>query len=107
MARATKQKTLIDPARNILEVVTTMLDQLRRSDRKVANLVLANPGFVLNATLSKGAARAEVSDATVIRFCDAIGCARFQAFKLRLAQSVALVTPATHSFLSSNDSTSV
>jgi RpiR family carbohydrate utilization transcriptional regulator len=107
MARAKKQNTLIDPARNILEVVTTMLDQLRRSDRKVANLVLANPGFVLNATLSKVAARADVSEPTVIRFCDAIGCAGFQAFKLRLAQSVALGMPATHSVLSSNDSTSV
>jgi DNA-binding MurR/RpiR family transcriptional regulator len=40
----------IDPARNVLEVISSLLDQVRNSDRKVAQLVLANPAFVLNAT---------------------------------------------------------
>lgn len=83
-----------------------MLDQLRPSDRKVGTLVLGNPGLVLNATLFRVASESGVSEPTVIRFCEAIGCDGFLAFKLRLAQSVALGMPATHSVLSSNDSTS-
>ncbi|MGA8655232.1 MAG: SIS domain-containing protein [Chthoniobacterales bacterium] len=96
----------IDPARNVLEVISSLLDQLRNSDRKVAQLVLANPAFVLNATLAKTARRAGVSEPTVIRFCEAVGSEGFQGFKLRLAQSMALGMPATHSVLRADDSTS-
>jgi RpiR family transcriptional regulator, carbohydrate utilization regulator len=106
MSRSKKQNSAIDPARNVLEVIATMLDQLRPSDRKVGTLVLGNPGLVLNATLFRVASESGVSEPTVIRFCEAIGCDGFLAFKLRLAQSVALGMPATHSVLSSNDSTS-
>jgi RpiR family transcriptional regulator, carbohydrate utilization regulator len=98
-----KKAVPIDPARNILEVISSLRDQLRKSDQKVANLVLQNPTFVLNATLAKTARRAGVSEPTVIRFCVAIGCDGFQDFKLRLAQSVALGMPATHSVLSADD----
>src|SRR5438105_12006743 len=94
----------IDPARNVLEVISSLRGQLRKSDQKVANLVLQNPTFVLNATLAKTAKRAGVSEPTVIRFCEAIGCDGFQDFKLRLAQSIALGMPATHSVLSADDS---
>jgi RpiR family transcriptional regulator, carbohydrate utilization regulator len=104
MPRSKLPKKKIDPARNILEVITVSREHLRRSDRKVAELTLANPGFVLNATLAKVAQRAKVSEPTVIRFCEAIGCNGFQGFKLRLAQSLALGMPATHSVLRANDS---
>ena len=87
----------IDPARNMLEIITTLLDKLRPSDRKAAELVLADPRFVLDATLATTARRAGVSEPTEIRFCEAVGCAGFQDFKLRLAQSIALGMPATHS----------
>jgi RpiR family carbohydrate utilization transcriptional regulator len=102
-----RKKTLqIDPARNILEVVSSLREDLRNSDQKVANLVLQNPTFVLNGTLAKTSRRAGVSEPTVIRFCVAIGCDGFQDFKLRLAQSLALGMPATHSVLSADDDTS-
>jgi RpiR family transcriptional regulator, carbohydrate utilization regulator len=106
MQMTEKIRPKIDPARNLLEVITTLLDKLRRSDRKAAELVLADPRFVLDATLATTARRAGVSEPTVIRFCEAVGCAGFQDFKLRLAQSIALGMPATHSVLSAGDSTS-
>ncbi|WP_334174070.1 SIS domain-containing protein [Pseudoxanthobacter sp.] len=91
------------PAENVLEVVRTLRDGLRRSDRKVADVVLADPRRILNATVAETAEIAAVSQPTVIRFCSAIGCQGFQDFKLRLAQSLALGTPATHSVLSGSD----
>lgn len=94
------------PAENVLEVVRTLRDSLRRSDRKVADVVLADPRRILNATVAETAEIAEVSQPTVIRFCAAIGCQGFQDFKLRLAQSLALGTPATHSVLSGSDTLS-
>jgi RpiR family carbohydrate utilization transcriptional regulator len=90
---------------NIIEIVRQALPGLRKSERKVANRVLEDPGRILNAALAEAAALSEVSEPTVIRFCVAIGCSGYQEFKLRLAHSLALGTTATHSVLSKEDST--
>lgn len=89
---------------NILEAVRTRRAALRKSERKVADLVLGDPRRVLDATVAETAALAEVSQPTVIRFSVAVGCTGFQDFKLRLARSLALGTPATHSVLLASDS---
>ncbi|WP_374649900.1 SIS domain-containing protein [Dongia sp.] len=88
---------------NILEVVRVTREALRKSDRKVADAILADPRRYLTATVAETAMLADVSQPTVIRFCAAIGCGGFQDFKLRLAQSLALGTPATHSVLLESD----
>jgi RpiR family carbohydrate utilization transcriptional regulator len=88
---------------NILEVTRTLRQELRKSERKVADLVLAQPRRLLTATLAETAVMAGVSQPTVIRFCVAIGCTGFQDLKLRLAHSLALGTPATHSVLLETD----
>ena len=80
--------------RNILEAIRMMRADLPKSDRKVADVVLETPHRILNATVAETADIAEVSQPTVIRFCAAIGCEGFQDFKIRLAQSLALGTPA-------------
>lgn len=89
---------------NILEVVRVKRHELRKSDRKVCDVVLADPKRILNATVAETAEWAEVSQPTVIRFCISIGCQGYQDFKLRLAQSLALGTPATHSVILDTDS---
>jgi len=89
--------------RNILEVTRTLRASLRKSDGKVADLLLESPQRVLNATVAETALMAEVSQPTVIRFCAAIGCEGFQDLKIRLAQSLALGTPATHSAIADDD----
>lgn len=88
---------------NVLEVIRTTRPDLRRSDRKVADTVLADPHRILTATVAETADLAKVSQPTVIRFCAAIGCQGFQDFKLQLARSLALGTPATHSVLQASD----
>jgi RpiR family carbohydrate utilization transcriptional regulator len=96
-----------DPNRNLLEIISTYLPDLRPSDRKVAELTLAAPQFILNGTVDQTARRAGVSEPTVIRFCEALGFVGFQDFKVRLAQSVALGMPATHSVILPADSPEV
>ena len=88
---------------NILEVVRTRLPALRKSDRKVADVVLAEPKRILNSTIAEAAALSNVSEPTVVRFSTAVGCSGFQDLKLRLAQSLALGTPATHSVILATD----
>jgi RpiR family transcriptional regulator, carbohydrate utilization regulator len=77
---------------------------LRKSDAKVAQLVLAEPHWFLDATVATTAERAGVSQPTVIRFCAAVGFSGFQEFKLRLAQTLALGRSATHSVITGTDS---
>ncbi|MBE2278645.1 MAG: SIS domain-containing protein [Rhodobacteraceae bacterium] len=88
---------------NILEVISLRRDELRKSDRKVADLVLADPERVINATIGEAAEWAGVSQPTVIRFCTSVGCLGYQDFKLRLAQSLALGMSATHSVITAAD----
>ena len=94
---------MADAHQNILEIVRVMQDTLRKSDRKVAAVILADPHRFLSATVAETATVAGVSQPTVIRFCAAIGCGGFQDFRLRLAQALALGTPATHSVLLESD----
>ncbi|MBB3966129.1 MULTISPECIES: MurR/RpiR family transcriptional regulator [Rhizobium] len=89
--------------RNIIEVIRTMRPELRKSDRKVADVVLDDPRRIMNATVGETAALAEVSQPTVLRFATAVGCNGFQDLKIRLAQSLAFGTPATHSVLLDTD----
>jgi RpiR family carbohydrate utilization transcriptional regulator len=76
---------------------------LRKSEAKVADLVLADPARILESSLAGVAELAGVSQPTVIRFCVAVGYSGFQEFKLRLAQSLALGRSATHSVISDRD----
>jgi DNA-binding MurR/RpiR family transcriptional regulator len=96
----------INGSENILEVARIKRNELRKSDRKVCDVVLADPKRILNATVAETAEWAGVSQPTVIRFCTSIGCQGYQDFKLRLAQSLALGTPATHSVILATDSPS-
>lgn len=90
-------------SRNVLELILIRLDDLRKSDRRVAELILADPQAALTATVAETARQAGVSEPTVMRFCAALGCEGFQDFKLRLAHSMALGMPATQSVLDAND----
>jgi RpiR family carbohydrate utilization transcriptional regulator len=83
--------------RHILREIEARLDKLRRSERKVAELVLAQSESVIHMRIVDLAAAAQVSEPTVVRFCRAIDCDGFQSFKLELAQSAAQ-QPAQESF---------
>lgn len=88
----------------MLEILRLTYPDLRKSERKVADVVLRDPRRIFNATVAETAGLAGVSQPTVIRFSVAAGCAGFQDFKLKLAQSLALGTPATRSVLFETDS---
>jgi RpiR family transcriptional regulator, carbohydrate utilization regulator len=89
--------------RNVLELITVRLPELRKSDRRVAERILADPQAALSATVAETARGAGVSEPTVMRFCAALGFDGFQDFKIRLAHSMALGMPATQSVLDAAD----
>ena len=75
---------------NLIRRIADSRRQLRKSEAKVANFVLENVTDVLAMRVVDLAEHAGVSDPTVIRFCRAVGCNGFQAFKLQLAQQAGL-----------------
>jgi RpiR family carbohydrate utilization transcriptional regulator len=89
----------------VLERVNKRLQELRRSERKVADVVLADPHAVVQMTLAELAEAAGVSQPTIVRFANAIGCDGFHDFRIQLAQSVALGIPATQSVIEAQDDT--
>lgn len=81
---------------NLLQHIGQTLSDLRKSEHKVAEVVLAQPRDVILMRIVDLAQEAHVSEPTVVRFCRAIGCQSFQEFKLGLAQQLA-VSADTHS----------
>ena len=75
---------------NLIRRLTDNRAQLRKSEAKVADFVLANAKDVINMRIVDLANHTEVSEPTVIRFCRAIGFDGFQSFKLQLAQQLGM-----------------
>jgi len=94
---------MANEARNLLEVISKAMPDLRKSDTKVANAILANPSAATNMKLAELARSAGVSEPTVVRFCTAIGCDGFQDMKIRLARSLAFGLSTSHAAISEDD----
>jgi DNA-binding MurR/RpiR family transcriptional regulator len=76
------------PIPDILSIIKDSYSELRPAERQVADVVLADVTFAVDASNAEIARRADVSEPTVTRFCRSIGCEGVRDFKLKLAQSV-------------------
>lgn len=72
----------------ILHLLQQSKSELRKSEQKVAEYVLANPQDVIHMRIVDLATESNVSEPTIVRFCRAIGFDSFQSFKLNLAQQL-------------------
>jgi RpiR family transcriptional regulator, carbohydrate utilization regulator len=77
----------------LLSQVKAMREQLRPSERKLADYIVDAPREVLDLSMTEVAQRAGVSQPTIARFCHALGFSGFREFKIRLAQAVAADLP--------------
>ena len=75
---------------NLIRRIADNQQKLRKSEAKVASYVLANANGVIKMRIVDLAAKSEVSEPTVIRFCRALGFDGFQSFKLQLAQQLGM-----------------
>ncbi|MCC4117700.1 transcriptional regulator HexR [Aromatoleum toluclasticum] len=88
----------------LLARIAASFDDLRKSERAVAEFVLAHPNEVLSISIAELAYRVGVSQPTVARFVNALGFTGFKDFKLRLAQSLASGVPYVHRDVGPDDS---
>ena len=88
---------------SLLARIAASLAQLRKSERAVAELVLAQPNEVLHLSIAELALRVGTSQPTVARFAAALGFTGYKEFKLRLAQSLASGVPFVHQDVGPDD----
>ena len=88
---------------NLIRRMADNLQSLRKSEAKVATYVLAHANDVIKMRIVDLAAKSEVSEPTVIRFCRALGFDGFQSFKLQLAQQLGLGSVYTQFAVDDND----
>ena len=90
----------------MLDQITQSLHELSRSEKRVAEWILAHPREAIGATLAQVSRECETSEPTVVRFCRRVGLKGFRELGIRLTE--ALSTPGTyvHRDVHSDDSSS-
>ncbi|MDR5873509.1 MurR/RpiR family transcriptional regulator [Halomonas sp. CUBES01] len=80
-------------AHDLLARIRERLEDLNRSERKVANVIIDDPAAATSLSIASLAQAASVSEPTVNRFCRNFGAKGYPDFKIKLAQSLAGGTP--------------
>lgn len=75
-------------ANNITVYISSVYNSLTKSEQKVADLILKDPGKVIYSSITDFAEASGVGDATILRLCRKVGYKSYQAFKLTLAQEL-------------------
>jgi DNA-binding MurR/RpiR family transcriptional regulator len=86
---------------NLLLHLNSYLKAITKSERKVADVVLAQSDNVIYYSVTDLAEKAGVGETTVLRFCRKIGFKGYQEFKLALAKE--LVHPLKNLYQEAND----
>ena len=88
---------------NILDKITRNKAHFSKSEKKVAEAILANPQAAIHSSIATLANISNVSEPTVNRFCRRLDTKGFPDFKLHLAQSLANGTPYVNRNVDEND----
>jgi len=88
---------------NLLENVHAARAELSKSERKVADVILADPTTAIHKSIASLAQAAAVSEPTVNRFSRRMGAKGWPDFKLLLAQSLVKGTPFVNRHVEQND----
>ncbi|WP_110685406.1 transcriptional regulator HexR [Salinicola aestuarinus] len=78
---------------DLIARIRSRLDELNRSERKVAEVILKDPNTAIGMSIATLAQAATVSEPTVNRFCRNFDTKGYPDFKIQLAQSLAGGTP--------------
>jgi len=89
---------------SLLSRIRVQVDSLPPAEQRVARAILRSPERVVRLTIAEMAQRAGVSEGSVVRFCDSVGCDGYQALKLGLAADLSERMRQIHADVDSQDS---
>lgn len=87
----------------LLTQIRESASELRRSERRVAEVVLSAPHDILQMSIRQLAERAQVSEPTVMRFAQQLGFTGYRAFSYRLAQDLGSLAVSMRTDISADD----
>ncbi len=87
----------------MLNQIRAIETELSKSEKKVAQAVLASPQQFVKATMNELAQISGVSEPTIVRFCRRLKLSGYREFRLRLAQELASQLHYQHSKIDEND----
>ncbi|MDY7115045.1 MurR/RpiR family transcriptional regulator [Halomonas sp. SSL-5] len=89
---------------DLIDRIRQRLEELNRSERKVADVILADPAAATGMSIATLAQASSVSEPTVNRFCRSFDAKGYPDFKIKLAQSLARGTPYVSQAVEPDDS---
>lgn len=89
--------------RGMLSVISDALPKLKGTTQKVAEFILNSPQETINLTVTELGTRVGVSDASIVRFAQALGYSGFHALKIRLAEDIVSPMQIVHEDLLPDD----
>lgn len=88
---------------DLLTTIRNLIPHFSKRHRHVAEMVLADPHWVVQSSVDELAARAGVAKPTIVRFARSTGCEGLKDFKLKLAGNLALGANYLHRAVRSSD----
>lgn len=92
------------PQQHLLLMIKDKLPQLPESERKIADVILANPLEVIQMNATQLAEAADSSAAAVIRLCRSINVKGFTELKIQLSAQTPFLQEDVHTDISPNES---
>lgn len=75
----------------MIDIIRNSLAKLTPAERRIAEIILDTPHTAITWSISDASRMAKVSEPTVIRFCRRLDCDGFPNFRLKLAQTLAVL----------------
>jgi RpiR family carbohydrate utilization transcriptional regulator len=91
----------------MLNQIRIIQENLSKSEKKVAAVLLQQPQDYVSATMNELATASGVSEPTIVRFCRTLKLSGFREFRLRLAQDLASRIHYQHKQIDAEDSAEV
>jgi DNA-binding MurR/RpiR family transcriptional regulator len=89
--------------KNILGRINSMTDELPKSERMIAEVILSEPEEIVHMTASELGKRSQTSAATVIRLCKRVGIPSFTQLKVLVSREVTKDHPSGYSDITPNE----
>ncbi len=87
---------------NLLTLIKNNMKNFTRSGKKIGKYILEQPALIVKLSTADMSSACSVGEASLIRFCKAIGFSGFQDLKMNLAISLSTQTPRSQQLLSND-----
>lgn len=95
-----------DAGSDVLRSIHANMESMSAGQRRIADMILDNPHWAMQANVEELALKAGVSAPTIVRFARVVGCDGLRDLKLKLAAALAVGAPYLHRSVTPGDSTS-